>query len=87
VGEGPPKPDWGDVGICAAGGGTDAEVDAEEEDGGAITTGDRGVVCCGGCDCACDWDDLVDVRCGVLPAARADVEECDGAEVVCVVGE
>jgi hypothetical protein len=57
------------VGICAAGGGT------EEDDGGMITTGNRGVLCCGGCDCVLDWDDLVDVRCGVLAAGRAGVEE------------
>jgi hypothetical protein len=73
------------VGICAAGGGTDAGVDAEEDDCEAITTGDRGVVCCGNCDYDCDWGDLVDGRCGVLATARAGVEVCDGAEVVCVV--
>lgn len=61
VGEGPPKPDWGDVGVCG-----DADVDPEG-DGGTI------IVCCGACDCACDCDDLVDVRCGVL-VARAGVE-------------
>jgi hypothetical protein len=81
-----PKPDWGDVGICAARGGIDAGVDAEE-DGGTITTGDRSVLCCDGCDRACDWNDLVDVRCGALATARAGAEECDGAAVVCVVDE
>jgi hypothetical protein len=75
----------GYLGICAARGGTDAGIDAEE-DGGVITTGDRSVLCCGGCDRACDWDDLVDSRCGVLATARAGVEECYGAEVVCAVG-
>jgi hypothetical protein len=35
VGEGPPKLDWGVVGAYEAGGGTDADVDAEE--GSSIT--------------------------------------------------
>jgi hypothetical protein len=53
----------------------DADVDAVEDDGKTITIGDRGVLCCGGCDCACDWDDLVDVCRGVLAATHTGVEE------------
>jgi hypothetical protein len=85
LGEGPSKQDWGDVSLCAAGGGTDAGVDAEEDDCGTITTGNPGALCTVDVT-AFIWGDLVDVRCGVLAASRAGVEEW-GAEVVCVGDE